>query len=51
MVKNTVQILRFVYQIGVVAVQEGGYSYRSSREDKNGSKRSESMFKSRKLRV
>ena len=25
-VKNTVPILRFVYQIGVVAVQEGGYS-------------------------
>ena len=25
-VKNTVPILRFVYQIGVVAVQGGGYS-------------------------
>ena len=50
-VKNTVPILRFVYQIGVVAVQEGGYSYRSSSEDKNESKRSGSMFKSRKLRV
>ena len=50
-VKNTVPILRFVYQIGVVAVQEGGYSYRSSSEDKNGSKRSGSRFKSRKLRI
>ena len=50
-VKNTVPILRFVYQIGVVAVQEGGYSYRSSSEDKNESKRSGGRFKSRKLRV
>ena len=49
-VKNTVPILRFVYQIGVVAVQEGGYSYRSSSEDKNGSKTCEGRFKSRILR-
>ena len=26
MVKNTLPLLRFVYQIGVVAVQGGGYS-------------------------
>ena len=50
MVKNTVPILRFVYQIAVVAVQEGGYSYRSSSEDKNGSKTCEGRFKSRILR-
>ena len=49
-VKNTVPILRFVYQIAVVAVQEGGYSYRSSSEDKNGSKTCEGRFKSRILR-
>ena len=47
MVKNTVPILRFVYQIGVVAAQEGRYRRRS--EDKNGSTRSGSKFKSRKL--
>ena len=50
-VKNTVPILRFVLQIGVRAVQGGGHSYRSSSEDKNGSKRSGSRFKSRNLRV
>ena len=51
MVKNTAPILRFVYQIGIVAVQEGGYSYSSSSEDKNGSETCGGRFKSRKLRV
>ena len=49
MVKNPVPILQFVYQIGGVAVKERWYSYISTSEDKNESKRSGSRFKSRKL--
>ena len=50
-VKNTVPILQFVYKIGVVAVKERWYSYRSSSEDKNDSKTCGSRFNSRKMWV